>query len=242
VDEVLRNPHRRLEEEREGRDICRPLKAGKDFARQVSVAAQRVPVPQSHPLRAWLASLPARIQVQTRADFLDTAENRFVKMAFTEFRDFLADVAAHLNRNIGEEEKPENQRLLREVARLRGTLESQLARGFLPDLSTPSILPLGSPVLQRKGGYREIFRFWLQFHAGAQLVWDGGFEVFEAGSRNVATLYEYWLFFQIERWQVVGPRGTARLYNQRLAGRVHKGGGRRQGTDGARSFRRQVPG
>jgi predicted component of viral defense system (DUF524 family) len=198
VDEVLRNPHRRLEEERESRDIYRPFKAGKDFARQVSVAAQRVPVPQSHPLRARLASLPARIQVQTRADFLDTAENRFVKMALTEFRDFLADVAAHLNRNVGEEEKPENQRLLREAARLRGTLESQLARGFLPDLSPPSILPLGSPVLQRKGGYREMFRFWLQFHAGAQLVWDGGFEVFEAGSRNVATLYEYWLFFQIE--------------------------------------------
>ena len=53
-------------------------------------------------------------------------------------------------------------------------------------------------MLQRKPGYRELFRFWLQFHAGAQLAWDGGAEVFEAGARNVATLYEYWLFFQLE--------------------------------------------
>ena len=60
------------------------------------------------------------------------------------------------------------------------------------------MLPLGSPVLQRKAGYRELLRFWLQFHAGAQLAWEGGAEVFEAGARNVATLYEYWLFFQLE--------------------------------------------
>ena len=53
-------------------------------------------------------------------------------------------------------------------------------------------------MLQRKAGYRELLRFWLQFHAGAQLAWDGGSDVFEAGARNVATLYEYSLFFQLE--------------------------------------------
>jgi hypothetical protein len=77
-------------------------------------------------------------------------------------------------------------------------LESQLARGFFPDVSMPGMLPLGSPVLQRKTGYRELFRYWLQFHAGAALVWEGGADVFHAGARNVATLYEYWLFFQLE--------------------------------------------
>jgi predicted component of viral defense system (DUF524 family) len=39
---------------------------------------------------------------------------------------------------------------------------------------------------------------WLQFHVGAQLAWDGGSEVWHGGARNVATLYEYWLFFQLE--------------------------------------------
>lgn len=74
-------------------------------------------------------------------------------------------------------------------------LETQLGRGFLPDVSPPSVVPLGSPALQRKSGYRELLHFWLQFHAGAQLVWEGSADVFEAGARNVATLYEYWLFF-----------------------------------------------
>ncbi len=60
------------------------------------------------------------------------------------------------------------------------------------------MVPLGSPTLQRKSGYRELLRLWLQFHAGAQLAWDGGREVYEGGARTVATLYEYWLFFQLE--------------------------------------------
>ena len=198
VDEVLRNPHRRLEDEREERDISRPFKPGRDFARQIAVASRRAAVPETHPLHATVQSLPARVSVPVRTDFLDTAENRFAKMVLVEFRDFLADVAAHLARKAKQGGKPETERLLREAERLRGTLETQLSRGFFRDVLPPTVLPLGSPVLQRKAGYRELLRFWLQFHAGAQLAWEGGAEVFEAGARNVATLYEYWLFFQLE--------------------------------------------
>ncbi len=43
-----------------------------------------------------------------------------------------------------------------------------------------------------------MLHIWLQFHVGAQLAWDGGREVWQGGARNVATLYEYWLFFQLE--------------------------------------------
>ena len=88
--------------------------------------------------------------------------------------------------------------MLREVTRLRGLLDGLLGRGFLPDISRPEMLPLGSPVLQRKAGYHELASLWLQFHVGAQLAWEGGQDVWQGGARNVATLYEYWLFFQLE--------------------------------------------
>jgi hypothetical protein len=60
--------------------------------------------------------------------------------------------------------------------------------------------PLGSPVLQRKSGYREILRTWLQFRSSAEISWEGGDDVFRAGQRDVATLYEYWLFFVLLDW------------------------------------------
>jgi predicted component of viral defense system (DUF524 family) len=201
VDEVLRNPHRHLEDQREERPISRPFKAGKDFARQIGRAGDRVAIPATHPLRRihpTLTTLPARVTVTTRTDFLDTPENRFAKMVLVEFRDFLAEVGALLGHNPAEAAKPENVRLLREVSRLRGMLDSLLGRGFLPDVSRPEMLPLGSPVLQRKAGYRELLHLWLQFHVGAQLAWEGGQDVWQGGARNVATLYEYWLFFQLE--------------------------------------------
>jgi len=121
------------------------------------------------------------------------------KQCLTPFPDdFLAEVGALLGHNPAEAAKPENVRLLREVTRLRGMLDSLLGRGFLPDVSGPEMLPLGSPALQRKAGYRELLHLWLQFHVGAQLAWEGGQDVWQGGARNVATLCEYWLFFQLE--------------------------------------------
>ena len=201
VDEILRQPHRLLQNEPRRQPVSHPFKAGRDVGKQLAAAGARVALPSNHPLRSGtpaLGSLPERITVLARRDLLDTAENRFVKMVLVEFRDFLCEVATWLGRNSGGKQSPDNARLLKEVARLRGGLETLLGRGFFAEVGLPRTVPLGSPVLQRKQGYREILRVWLMFHAGAQLAWDGGEEVWRAGARNVATLYEYWLFFQLE--------------------------------------------
>lgn len=201
VDQILRSPHRRLEDEVEQREISRAFKCGRELARQIGRAGDRVTLPPTHPLRQArpkLNSLPTRVSVNVRTDFLDTPENRFAKMVLVEFRDFLAEVGVLLGRGEGEAARPDNVRLLREVDRLRGRLDGLLGRGFLPDVSAPEMLPLGSPVLQQKAGYRELLHLWLQFHVGAQLAWQGGQDVWQGGARNVATLYEYWLFFQLE--------------------------------------------
>ena len=66
----------------------------------------------------------------------------------------------------------------------------------------PSMLSLNSPALQRKEGYREVLQAWLIFDLAAKLSWHGGDDVYDAGKRNVATLYEYWLFFKL--MEVIG--------------------------------------
>ena len=201
VDQILRHPHRLLQEELLRQPVSLPFKAGRDLGRQLSAAGARVALPGGHPLRDALpapGTLPEKITVPLRRDCWDTAENRFVKMVLVEFRDFLGVAASWLGGKSAEKQTPENARLLKEVARLRGGLETILARGFFSGLGAPGTLPLGSPVLQRKEGYREMLRVWLMFHAGAQLVWAGGGEVWRAGARNVAPLYEHWLFFQME--------------------------------------------
>jgi hypothetical protein len=89
------------------------------------------------------------------------------------------------------------KRLYKESDLLIQELEGQLHHGVFRDISTPNTLKLNSPVLQRKEGYREILRSWLLFDLAAKLIWKGGEDVYGAGKKDIATLYEYWLFFKL---------------------------------------------
>ena len=172
------------------------------MARQISSATARVPVPThsaaAQTMRALgiaTPSLPRLVSVRKQVDSLDTPENRFVKYVLTHFRDFLKRVESILK--ISEVEG--RQRLVRTVHHLQEQLNAALAADLFKGVSAPNILPLGSPVLQRKGGYREILLAWLKFDLAAELVWKGGEDVYGAGKRDMAALYEYWLFFQLLR-------------------------------------------
>jgi predicted component of viral defense system (DUF524 family) len=140
-------------------------------------------------------SLPRVVSVRRQVDSLDTPENRFVKYVLTHFRNFLKRIESALNRNVAED----RQRLLRSVHYLQEMLNATLSVDLFKGVSDLNILPLGSPVLQRKGGYREILLAWLKFDLASELVWKGGEDVYGAGKRDMATLYEYWLFFQLLR-------------------------------------------
>jgi predicted component of viral defense system (DUF524 family) len=197
IEQILRFPHRRLEEKFATRLITKPWKPDRGSAKQFASAKNRVAMPESHPLSFRFASVPRSIFVSTRIDDYDTPENRFVVMVIRGFRDFLETVEAYL-KGARQSSSTDSAVLLRHSTRLRRLLEQHLSRSFFPDISLPDSLPLASPVLQRKAGYRDILRIWLQFHAAAQLTWEGGLDIFAAGSRNVAALYEYWLFFRLE--------------------------------------------
>ena len=60
-------------------------------------------------------------------------------------------------------------------------------------------IPFESTTLQRREGYREILQAWLMLDAAAQIDWPGRGEAYKGTSRNVATLYEFWLFFVLVR-------------------------------------------
>jgi hypothetical protein len=80
---------------------------------------------------------------------------------------------------------------------LEDKLEQYLSHSAFKELSPLTTLPLNSPVLQRKEGYRGVLRNWLMFDLAAKLVWHGGDDVYGGNKRDVAVLYEYWLFFKL---------------------------------------------
>lgn len=163
--------------------------SGRELKR-IASDQNRYPVPESHSLYEILPSLPTRITTTSKERTLDTPENRFIKHALSEFRDFCSSVRVSL-----ESAGSRFSRAHKEALNLEEKLSKELNQDFFRDLSSPDSLPLNSPVLQRKEGYRDVLRIWLLFDLAARLIWQGGEDVYQAGKRDVALLYEYWLFF-----------------------------------------------
>lgn len=150
---------------------------------------KRTNLPTGHYLESYgLKTLPERMTSVRKTDSVDTPENRFIKHALETFLKFCLDINSAATKE---------SKLDSESAMLIRELESQLHHSVFKDIIRPTTLKLNSPILQRKEGYREVLRTWLMFELAAKLIWQGGEDVYRAGKKDIATLYEYWLFFKL---------------------------------------------
>ena len=154
--------------------------------REMLRGGNRVPVPKTHKLSARLESIPTKINNYKQEPSLDNAENRFIKHALQVYLQFCERCSDAFKQDSKDQ---------KEASSIAEKLENYLNHSFFKDISRPTTLKLNSPTLQRKGGYREILRSWLMFDLASKLTWQGGEDVYNAGKRDIATLYEYWLFF-----------------------------------------------
>jgi predicted component of viral defense system (DUF524 family) len=193
---ILTFPHEHLSTVSDSVSTDRSIRWTPSVIRQLVTGNPRRKVPASHPLRMTLGmeSIAGRVLVPRKSRDLDTLENRFVKFALGEFRAFLTHAQGVFESCPGWGASAALSR------RLAATVEDWLGRAMFREVGEMSFAPLGSPVLQRKAGYRELLRWWLRFRTSAELSWVGGEDLFHAGQRNVADLYEYWLFFELLGW------------------------------------------
>ena len=186
-------PHCLWEQEELIIPVNRGFRPTPAVARQIASATRRASLPAEHALAATLPSVPEQLNVLRNVETVDTPENRFVKHALKTFLGVVTDVRERLLK-CG---RDSDMRFVEEAEALIEELGEHLNGDLFRSVSDPQLLPLASPVLQRKSGYREILKVWLQFDMAARLSWVGGSDVYGAGKRDVATLYEYWLFFKL---------------------------------------------
>jgi predicted component of viral defense system (DUF524 family) len=203
---ILSFPHERLSTVSDPVSTDRPISWTLSAVRQLLTGNQRRTVPATHPLRTQLGlqSVAERVLVPQKLRNRDTLENRFVKFALGEFQAFLTHAQGVFESCSGWGASAVLS------GRLAATVEDWLGRSLFREVGEMYFAPLGSPVLQRKAGYREVLRWWLRFRTAAELSWEGGEELFHAGQRDVASLYEYWLFFELLGWFCKKCRGGER--------------------------------
>ena len=193
---ILSFPHERLSTVSDSVSTDWPIRWTPSAVRQLVTRNPRREVPVSHPLRTnlGLKTVAERVLVPRKSRDLDTLENRFVKHALGDFRAFLTHAQRVFESCKG---WGASEALTR---RLAATVDDWLGRSMFREVGELQFAPLGSPVLQRKAGYREVLRWWLRFRTAAELSWEAGEDLFRAGQRDVASLYEYWLFFELLDW------------------------------------------
>uniref|UniRef100_UPI00286A6D6A DUF2357 domain-containing protein n=1 Tax=Armatimonas sp. TaxID=1872638 RepID=UPI00286A6D6A len=182
---VLSDPHRILHAAAESLPLNRARRLTPSAVRWLATATPRQPVPGGHCLaKRGLATVPLHLPHTRPTETGDTPENRFVKYTLRQLLSSLESCCV-------------TERLEREARWLRVPLEQALAHPLFAEVGPLTQLPVGSQVLARRSGYREVYQTWLAAQQALRLSWEGGQEVFGAGRRDVATLYEYWCFFEV---------------------------------------------
>lgn len=173
----------------EAKDVRQVRRFSNAYVKELLKGGHQATLPDTHALSSLgLRSVPKRITAVRKTDSVDTPENRFVKHVLETLLQFCTDI----HRAAGIQGK-----LYHESLALIRKLEGFLHHSIFADIARPTMLKLNSPILQRKEGYREVLRTWLMFDVAAKLIWTGGEDVYQGGKKDVATLYEYWLFFKL---------------------------------------------
>lgn len=190
IQKIVSNPVRKWEETIVDRKVSNVKRLSRRNMHQIATSRDRIPVEHGEQmgLPQGLNSIPRTLTVAYKRDTIDNQENQFVKFVLRSFCSFCSELR---------EKKNANERLKAEIDKTMNMLNSQLSSLFFKQVSMPAQLNFNSPILQKKEGYREILQAWLMFDLAAKLSWKGGDNVYEAGKRNVAILYEYWVFFKL---------------------------------------------
>lgn len=185
---IQRRPHSRLDVERDWKPasaahpklfIRDPLRYGRGWHRTSS------------------GPVPEEIREERKFDSLDTPPNRFLKFALQSFRTLCDEVleAQRSGKPVWSEDSP----IVLEARAMQQALDTFLALPLFDDVGELRRIPFESTTLQRREGYREILHAWLMIDAAAQIDWPGQNDAYKGTSRNVALLYEYWLYFLLAR-------------------------------------------
>lgn len=187
---VKRNPDRVLVQEEEFRPLGGGTPSKRIFANPFTYGKRWQRINSSE---NGSYCVPQEIAVARKKDSLNTPANRFLKYAFERFDRICEELIESLRAD-GADRQTE---CLKEAKAIHNMLERIKRDQFFDKVGSLDIMPRNNQVLQKREGYSQIFTAYSILDMALQLDWRGKDKVYEGESKNVALLYEYWLFFEL---------------------------------------------
>jgi hypothetical protein len=201
---ILHDPHRRLAREPYEASVAQISRIGHETIQGILTnpgACSPLPI-DSALYQTGLARkltdqlgrrlFPERVQSRRTIVQLDTPENRFVK--------YVLEFAANINRSfltkVAQRPSCLNGELAIAAEQMMRELGELLAAPFFHDIGIMTYLPAQSMVLQRREGYRGFLSGYARLRASLQHPISPPHLKRILETKDVATLYEYWTYFQ----------------------------------------------
>ncbi len=187
---ILAAPHRQLRDDPDLVSLHEATEADADVLLDILHAPERWVSAAGFPLAERLGGhAPTHVWQRRPEETADTPENRFV-LAF--LRQMLI-AAEMLPRQRWWGNVPrERQAIILETV---GLLRQAMSHPLFADLGSLHHLPLTSQVLLRRDGYRDMLDLWRLFHQARRPLFAPLQHAMDV--RDVATLYEFWVFFAL---------------------------------------------
>ena len=131
--------------------------------------------------------VPGRINETRYEDTIDTPENRFLKY----FLEYVRSKIKSLLNDVGEGHVKDD------LMGFYDKVNYFLSQRFFRDISNMNYIPLNSQVLQKKDGYKDIFKYFLMLELGTNITFDDVDDILKGYQKPLSTLYEYWCYFQL---------------------------------------------
>jgi len=174
IEVILHRPHRVL-------DVEEVLKPVSEVCEVDGVILEEA---LCHPER-WVKSegkyLPTELIQPQYIESFDSPENRFVRAFLVEILDFIENW---------------NESLRSLLLEVEDIVSFALNSDIFVDLDLQPSPPAYSQVLQKRPGYRELFRLWSLFHSSFIPQWFQGLNI-AFGLKSVSTLWEYYVLIRL---------------------------------------------
>jgi predicted component of viral defense system (DUF524 family) len=189
---IERSPHRVLDDESLHVSIHDLTEVDADIVLQLvqgGAAWDRSAMPPR------LRGAPGGVWFRVPRESFDSAENQFVRAVAVE----MADSCERVLRAwwLRDRDDVGVARTRKTLSTLHGQLRQFVRAPMFDEVGPLRRVPAASRVLQRRSGYRELNQAWLGFLQSREPVWQRLQEAFDL--RDIATLYEYWVWFALCR-------------------------------------------
>ena len=194
---VLADPHRRLirEDHWTAPELARSV-GPRALEELVSgrVRLHRAPGGCNAPVAIALKGhLPEVVREDRAYRRLDCPENRFAKALLGQVQ-WIVD---RIHERVGDSEKGFSRRIGDECGQIRRALEPVARNSIWKGIGPMTAIPEASTVLQRRRGYRELFRHFSALRLASKVPLSARDVTQLLENKDIATLYELWCFFKV---------------------------------------------